>query len=442
MAEDDEGEAPLPYGPAFGEGRPWVIAVGVDKDGELGAALVEAAGKVLFFDGPGMPKLRQAEYDAVVAVGTVSKVAHHLHVLQFGGSVADFWRHGRPNEPSNRMLGVAPGQMAQRFEVVAPATEVGRLVARSMLDALPRGGVYDTLRIPPDADAVALLREENGASVAAIVNREGASAGRCGSWTYLPAWTTERPDWLKLSLEYWRDQHPERFPHPAADWALEPDWMTAPERTAQEALDELEAAQQKLVADYEARRIELQESRDRARADADRGERRLLTVSGEALAAEAAAALSDLGFGVTDADGLAEHAAAKKEDLRVTDGAWTALAEVKGNAKRYAQTSVFLQIGSAVETYVQRNGTVPDARWYVVNQAHATPPSARARPFPDGPSDLRMFASRGGLVIDTRDLFRLRETVRAGDLTAIEARRLLKGATGVFEYPAPSDAPG
>jgi hypothetical protein len=72
------------------------------------------------------------------------------------------------------------------------------------------------------------------------------------------------------------------------------------------------------------------------------------------------------GLTVVDADELSENAQFKQEDLRIIDGDWVCLAEVKGY-KKGAKASDLLQIGKAVEVYIERGNKRPDARWYIVN---------------------------------------------------------------------------
>ena len=167
---------------------------------------------------------------------------------------------------------------------------------------------------------------------------------------------------------------------------------------------------------------------------ADGAERRLLTTNGGPLAAEVGNALAEFGFGVVDADGLPAHASAKQEDLRVSDGSWACVAEVKGYPRRNAKANDLMQVDRAVRRFRDNQGRWPDAKWYVVNQSFETPPPERQRPLRGSP-EVSGFAEDGGLIIDTRDLFRLREAVRAGALTKGAARELLKNATDVFQYP-------
>jgi hypothetical protein len=51
--------------------------------------------------------------------------------------------------------------------------------------------------------------------------------------------------------------------------------------------------------------------------------------------------------------------------------------------------------------------------------------------------DVAEFQIDGGCVIDTRDLFRLRELVKSTKLSAERARQLLRECRGVFIHPEP-----
>jgi hypothetical protein len=162
-----------------------------------------------------------------------------------------------------------------------------------------------------------------------------------------------------------------------------------------------------------------------------------LTAQGEDLVAEVTAALSEIGFVVVDMDKERGDKGEKLEDLQVSDGDWRGIVEVKGyGGRRTARTNDLLQIGRAVVRYVMSIGSPPNAQWYVVNQMAGSDPSQRPKPLAANPDDVATFAASGGLVIDTAELFRIREAVRRGELAALDARQLLKDSKGVFGYVA------
>lgn len=412
--------------------RPWVIAVDIDEDSPLGRALVHEAGSVRFVPEVTLGEVRQADYDAAVCVARSPGLERHLQVLQFGGRPTDRW----PGPASfGSGFGVRSGSRAMRFETTDSAEELGvaELAARTVFPVTPRGGAYEVFYTWGEASGrhVRITQETGGDATAAVAKRPG-QAGR--EWWWLPEQTRSPEDWIPAIFAHWREIDPERFPPPQADWAGQTEWMTAAEREAQSAVDTHDSLMATEVDRLLDRRNRLQGARAAARVAADAAERRLLTTQGEELVDEVAAALRELGFEVTDADSLEQHRAAKQEDLRVADGGWVCLAEVKGYARRGAKAGDLLQLGKAVEQFVLRERQLPDARWYVVNAPFDTPPGLRPRPLAGSP-DLEVFAEAGGLIIDTRDLFRLREAVRGGDLDAEGARRRLREATGVLEYP-------
>lgn len=126
----------------------------------------------------------------------------------------------------------------------------------------------------------------------------------------------------------------------------------------------------------------------------------------------------------------------KREDLLVQDASWVSVTEVKGYEKGNAKQNDLLQLGSAVESYLLRTSRAPDARWYVVNQNFRTPAGLRQQPLAGAGDTVAKFTAQNGLVIDTRDLFRLTRAVASGEVDAAEARRQLRDARGVFDYPA------
>ncbi|MFE3572516.1 hypothetical protein ACFXON_24210, partial [Bacillus subtilis] len=110
-----------------------------------------------------------------------------------------------------------------------------------------------------------------------------------------------------------------------------------------------------------------------------------------------------------DAEGERE----KREDLRVIDGDWIAICEIKGYGKG-ASTTDLLKIGRFETLFVQETGKLPDAKWYVVNQFRERPPSARQPMLKGQDGSVEEFASGNGLAIDSRELFQLDKAVAAG----------------------------
>lgn len=78
----------------------------------------------------------------------------------------------------------------------------------------------------------------------------------------------------------------------------------------------------------------------------------------------------------------------------------------------------------------------PSGRWYVVNQFINTDPSTRPGPLVASPDDVEVFASQGGLVVDTRDLFRSLMLIRRGTLSASDLRDAMRKQRGLFLIPS------
>ncbi|GAA0928856.1 hypothetical protein GCM10009557_93870 [Virgisporangium ochraceum] len=205
-----------------------------------------------------------------------------------------------------------------------------------------------------------------------------------------------------------------------------------------DALTQLEQAEQELdstTRQLKERVSELRVKLDDLRMATNNLDRRLLSSQGDDLKNETARALAELGFRIVDSDEarIAENSSLL-EDLEVHDGtSWVAIAEVRGYGKG-AKTSDFQRLARAARGFERRNGRDADARWYIVNHNLSQPPSERRPVLAGAESDVQEFALDNGCVIDTRDLFRLRESVRSGDMDAVAARTLLKECRGIYVH--------
>lgn len=427
MAERLHGDRP----------RPWLLAIGLGEDSPFAEELRGLFPTIRFLSA-GDP-VRDAEYNAAVVLGDPPSLASHIQIVQFGGDPTA----SAPGKPDGIWrLVVEAGDRAERF---VSGTEDGEDDTGSLAAAtlLPEpGSAYEVLRWRSNRnyrdtsdrpEVVAFASEFAGDALAGRVRRRPRR--EAGELWWLPERTTRRGEWVAAALRHWQREYPDLFPA-HEKWRSLPDWSTEAEARAREALAAQQASARAALAQLGAEEAELAAALERARLAADAAERRLVTSQGRALVEEVVAALEELGFTVQDADDLPENASEKQEDLRITDGQWTCLAEVKGYEKRGAKSNDLLQVGKAVEAYILREGKRPDARWYVVNQMFCRPPGERPKALA-GSTSLGTFAEQGGLVVDTRDLFRIREAVRRGEVAAGTARDLLREPTGVFEYPAP-----
>ncbi|MBL6276746.1 hypothetical protein JMF97_11295 [Micromonospora fiedleri] len=421
--------------------KPWVLALGFDESDELGEAVKREAGKVTYLttERAVVHQVRQIDYDALVVRGQGPSVASHLRVLQFGGAGVHgneqaedfaFYTVNPRSGLAGRLVGPDSGVPVEAAELVrrSLASFLHERVPRALLVRQVSRGRGAGWR-EDDEGITAFVREQGGFPCAGIWTRPDGMP-----WWWLPQGVPDMTEWVAAAFAQWRREDPARFPS-GPDWADEDPWRTAAEVAAQQKLEDHIRDEAEVLRDLADRRALLAAAREAARAAADGGERRLLTAQGDELVAEVKAALEEIGFEVIDSDRLPSRASEKLEDLRVTAAGWVALAEVKGyGGRRTAKTSDLLQLGRAAVRYAAAESHVPDAQWYIVNQQAGANPARRPRPLSSNPGDVEDFARAGGLVIDTADLFRIREAVRGGAMTREEAFSLLHKSTGVLSY--------
>ncbi|WP_320069882.1 hypothetical protein [Micromonospora sp. RTGN7] len=429
------------------EPRPWVIVDGIDPDDDIRLAILKNATKVTFLDSEKeiIDQVRQADYDAYVVVGEAGyPVEEHLFVLQFGGSGPED-NHTFQNGmltlyarydvlPNN---GCAERLFGPDESIFNEARELARISLAPFLQTKrPRDLLYRVIPFggfQPDFHGITpLVSEQGGAPCAGYWSRPSGAS----QWWWLPEDTPDAGQWISAVFAAWRRTDPARFPS-GPDWSEHPIWMTQGELAAQTALEDHLRFEQRTILEMADSRRRLQRERVSAKEGADTSERLLLTAQGDILVGEVQSALIEVGFTVIDVDSLPSRQSEKLEDLRVSHGNWVALAEVKGyGRRRTAKTNDLQQVQRAVVRYVLSEQKEPNARWYVVNQMAGSDPASRPRPLASSPEDVTTFAKDGGLVIDTAELFKLREGVRSGDISSEEARNLLCNTKGVFSYPA------
>ncbi len=404
--------------------RPRVLLVGTEDvsliDGLVPTYAVVDGGATL------MNRIRPESWDAIISVGRAGRCAPFHRVLQFGGrphdrvEAAAMYRVTRRNVVGTEVILTEEAPDAFRDELKASVIPFVRGLA------LPREAID-----PPGALAVdsfvPLVTDADGNAYAAIY--QPIQAAR--EVIYLPDDLAPSRQWVTLALERWAEEDPEAFPV-VADWTHRPEWMTSGElaafatvqRTAQELAIETERLEQAL----RDARLAL----DEQRLQSENGQRLLLTGTGDDLVDCVADVLRQLGFDVEDRDETgARH---KLEDLRVRDGRWTAIGEVKGYSAG-GSTKDLLSLGRFSRAYEREVGSPPDAQWYIVNQFRKQDPDLRKLLLRGQDEDVDEFAKDGGLVIDTRALFRISSDHSTGRIDDTAAREMLKSARGRLEYP-------
>lgn len=292
--------------------------------------------------------------------------------------------------------------------------------------------------VRPEFTALPLLREDlrRPLVLAAILenNRRPESPGKgYESTLWLPSSARSRAgDWLRYAISRWRAYRPDLFPE-SAEWRSSDEWLAPEELRTRAILFSFDEEAARRVAQAAEQRAALV---DQVRvAEAEGGEqRRILEATGDDLVAVLINVFFGLGFEVVDADQLPQHKGKKQEDLRLVDGSWTAIAEVKGYTGA-AKSNDLMRVQRAVAVYAAVEGKLPEAVWYIVNAHLGMDPSQRPEPLAAQPDVVAEFAENSdGTVLDTRELFKLWRAVQMDEITAESARLLLKGSRGYFRY--------
>jgi hypothetical protein len=386
--------------------------------------------------------VRQEEWDAILCNGNPHPLglAPHLQILAFGSS------QGQPRWPITTVSNDAGtvcelAWMTSSFstEFVIPPALPSSLVplveellelarsrsANDYLVAYVRSSRGSFAGDDPVVDP--LLMDPDGKVLAARVKRFPDQLSEV--WA-LPS-DADVVSWTRAALKNWELLDPQRFPK-VEPWREYPEWLTPAELTLMAEHDENQRLAEEAAARHRARADVIEAERQAARVATDQLERQLLVGQGDALVDAVAAALRAFGFSVRDMDDEAGDNP-KLEDLRVSDGdEWEAIVEVRGYA-RGAQLGDITRIERFIRRYVQESQREPDAAWYIVNHFAADDPGTRPAPLANHPGEIADFAEdSNGLVLDTRDLFRMWVDVQSGALSADEARARLRRARGFY----------
>lgn len=216
--------------------------------------------------------------------------------------------------------------------------------------------------------------------------------------------------------------------------AFGPEWRTPSEDDLEDQLEKIRSDRKRALEKFDAAEAALQRQLEAARLKGRR-DRVLLTGSGTDLAQRVQTCLESFGFRVTDADAKGTPGDLL-EDLQIEDpvvDGWVALAEVTGLSKG-AKVGDLGRFPRRIKRFSEKEGRIPDALWYIVNQHRGQNPSGRPPALHANQPELEDFAEGGGLVIDTSDLFRLWKAVGKGTLSAKAARETLRSSTGRFSF--------
>jgi len=320
----------------------------------------------------------------------------------------------------------------------ARQSKIGPLIESSCVPAPSE--LYRGVRTPtnPMREVIPLLSEslKRPLILAGVFEEVSVADGSLMSsvWWLPSRARSHLSEWLTFAMSHWRRSDPDAFPV-TSEWKRRAEWSTRGELDARVELAEFEAGETLRQAQVEARRSELTRCLDDKFALGE-VRRTLIEGTGDALEEAVNVALQELGFRVVSADVLPEHKGSKREDLRVFDGDWVSLVEVKGYSAAAKSNDLF-QAANAVPPYVLREQRMPDAIWYVVNAYRASDPSQRPAALGAREEDLATFGEvNKGCLMDTRDLFRIHQRVTLELLSKDEARHLLRSARGRLVLPA------
>lgn len=321
---------------------------------------------------------------------------------------------------------------ARDFEISAFTRDAGleALVQRSCVPE--RGATYTGFSTPvhPPLETHVFLEEalDSPLALAALLQSDPDDF-RPSSVFWLPAVArSSLSDWVSVAFNYWRQAAPERFPE-TAGWQHASRWASPAELDARGAIAAHETTDAARRAAADAQLQVLVKAQD-SLEEKGRRWRDLLTETGEQLVTLVGEVLQELGFEVVLADELPHHRGKKREDLRVSDGDWVALAEVKGYA-RAAKSNDLQQLTAASAAYAAHEHRLPDALWYIPNTYRETDPAQREPSLAGREEDVLGFAdNHDGCILETPQLFEIRQRVALSKLSASDARALLKHSLG------------
>jgi hypothetical protein len=326
---------------------------------------------------------------------------------------------------------------AHSFELTEFAIQTGltSLVRRSCWPDAESFYTGFSGRVHPQRNVYPLLRERlSNPRVLAGILEDGEGEAVNDSVFWLPdVARSSLVDWVRAAFDRWRTADPDAFPV-TAEWRRADRWSSPDELAARGTLAEFDAEEARRRHEADEKRRELSEKVDEAENTGEEW-RALLSDTGDDLVRAVQDAFELIGFNVIDSDALPENKGKKREDLRVEHDGWTALVEVKGYTGA-AKSNDLQQLNGAAVAYAASTGSQADALWYVVNAYRDSDPAQRETPLGSREDDLATFAEySSGSLIDTRDLFALRQLVATGQVTDEAARALLMDAGARFVAP-------
>lgn len=417
---------------------PRVLLIGLEPD--LAADLAAIMPTTLVLDlASDAFRLRLAEWDAAVIAGDQAShyIAGHMNVVAFGGP-----RFGEVVSSSSRTVELQAHPRSNASEFVIPdhlPPDVEALVKRDLLPAATRNASKQTPNLVLASSEVfavykisPFLADGDHQVLAGRFIRPG------GGETWAVPSSADPKGWVIAAFRHWATTNPSMRLR-TEDWIREREWSSPAE---DDMIDLISAAQAELKSQTDRLNEQIAEAESAllaATTEASAGPRRLLTAQGNALVEAVIDVLEGLGLRCEVVDDNAAKGA-KLEDLRVTDPAdpgWLALVEVRGYSKGAALYDL-MRMERFVSNYAASTGSRPPSVWYVVNSFIGLPPDSRDLPLAGHPVELAEFADDGGVVVDTRELFRAWKAVQTGSRSADDLRADLKRPGRFSAAPPPS----
>ena len=442
------------------EPRPRVLFIGFDEDDDRqSAGVLDLFPTTRTIEIEELSELHQGEYDIAVTydVSDLSRLEPHLYVVVLGGqhfSLQENKEKGyvgvlkmNSNASVAKELTLWPTiEEDERLKTLVEQTllpiyskEARHDVLHSAIRKYYPGGSHDQ---PAHLWSPTLI-DRDGNVLAGFAKRSETRSPKPELW-YLPGSVddVELKRWLEYLIDRWSPINPAIFPYNVS-WKQLPEWQSAEENKADGDIAALKSEHAKAVQVYEQSLAQLEESKLTATATADSSLRVLLTSQGETLKNAVQDTFASFGFTMIDVDKKIEHTAGDKadklEDLQAKTTHqsppidWTSLIEVKGYNKG-AKINDLLKLNRFTKRYMQESGGIaPDAIWYVVNHDLRADPSSREMALKANPTEVKEFGKDQGVVIDTVELFKLKNFVDTGAVTAENAREQLMKATGYFK---------
>lgn len=327
-------------------------------------------------------------------------------------------------------VGKVPGNEARRVDSLNPDLQK---LTQKVLVQLVGSRAYQWGHKPVDLTAEKMAKLDHyvpfliGAST--TVTAGHYMRGMDDSVWLVPEDAPDFEPWWDLAIDSWHQITPDRIPG-LPKWQQSGEWMTAEEQLLAEKLSERRAAFADLEREHENAIGALAEDIALATQRADAHERVLLTGQGDALQTAVLSALEDIGFDVEDMDAKWDPRE-RREDYRIRDEmapGWMVIGDATGTSGG-TPGSKLQTLSTYVNKYLieEKPDKIP-GQWLLSNQFVGRDPKVRSEVLRG--DDLRVFASAGGLAIDTAALFKLRKAVIMDESLKLRLRTWLREATG------------